>query len=74
MEVIKHGNTYKEVECAKCGALLSYCKTDIKKKYQHEEYIGDGYFHYSYRQYIVCPECNCDIELSWIIDGKEQVK
>ena len=31
MEVIKHGNTYKEKECPGCGALLSYCNADIKK-------------------------------------------
>ena len=72
MKVIRHGNTYKEVECKNCGALLSYCKEDTKRDNRNEEY--DGEWHYSYREYIKCPECEEKIELSWIIDGEEQVK
>lgn len=72
MQVIRHGNTYKEKGCKECGALLSYSKTDIKIDNRDEEYGGD--YHYSYRKYIICPECNSDIDLSWVIDGEEQIK
>ena len=71
MQVVVHGNTYKEKRCDKCTALLSYCSKDIKTCDRDEEYFGD--YHYSCRKYIVCPECNNEIDLSWIIDGEEQV-
>ena len=44
MEVIKHGNTYKEVECPGCRALLSYCKGDIKTKFIEDEVFVSGKF------------------------------
>lgn len=72
MEVIKHGNYYKEIKCEKCNAILAYCKNDIKKIDSCEEIFGE--LHSSYQEYIVCPECNKKINLSWIIDGEEQVK
>lgn len=74
MKVIKHGDLYreKEIKCKKCNALLLYCSKDIKTRSTCEEVLGG--FHNSYREYIVCPECNCQINLSWIIDGKETVK
>ena len=43
MEVIKHGNTYKEIECPGCRALLSYCKGDIKTKFIEDEVFGEWY-------------------------------
>lgn len=72
MEVIKHGNTYKEKECPGCGALLSYGKVDIKNDIDCEEYFGE--IHCSNRKYIVCPECKKQINISWIVDGKEIIK
>ena len=72
MEVIKHGNTYKETECTKCNAILSYCDTDIKHKNINDNYFGE--WHYSYREYIICPECGHKINFSYIIDGEETVK
>lgn len=71
MEVIKHGNTYREVECKKCGALLSYCEVDIKNNNRDDIFLGEE--HYSRRKYIICPECKKEINLSWIIDGEETV-
>ena len=71
MEVIKHGNTYKETECTKCGALLSYCEIDINND-DEDNYFG--VLCYSHRKYVVCPECKKEINLSWIIDGEETVK
>lgn len=73
MEVLKHGNTYKEKECPGCGALLSYCKTDIQHDNREGEVFG-GDWHYSYRKYIICPECKKKIDISWIVDGEEKVK
>ena len=72
VQVRKHGNTYKDTKCEKCEALLAYCKTDIKIDSKYEEYWGN--YHCSYRQYIICPECDNQIEISWMIDGKEQIK
>lgn len=54
MEVLKHGNTYKEKKCPKCGALLSYSGQDIqrdKKCYKETEH------RWYYWEYIFCPEC-----------------
>ena len=70
MEVIKYGNTYKEAECKKCGALLSYCEADIIVESDYYEVFGS--WHDTYREYIVCPECKREIKLKYIIDGKEQ--
>lgn len=69
MEVIKHGNTYKEVECQKCGALLSYCKADVKEINKDEEtFYGD--WHYYIEEYITCPECDKRIILYKNVDGE----
>ena len=69
MEVIRHGNTYKEVKCKKCNALLSYGKSDIKYDDRDERYFG--VWHYSRKEYVVCPECQNEIILYWTIDGEE---
>lgn len=72
MEVIRHGNTYKEIECKRCTALLSYCAADIKDGDSRTDYYNDSW-HYFQRKYIVCPECKEQINISWIVDGKEQI-
>lgn len=67
MKVLRHGNTYKEIECKKCGALLSYCKVDIKiEEYMHTKYIS-------------CPECGKIITLKKSLcfeptDCKQEIK
>ena len=66
MEVIKHGNTYKEVECKKCNALLSYCESDIKKNTHHD--FWDWNDHWTTELYIICPECGTKIELKHLTD------
>lgn len=73
MEVIRHGNTYKEIECKKCGALLSYSNADVKEINKCEEVFG-GDWYTSCKKYITCPECEKEIVLSWKIDGEETVK
>lgn len=72
MIVLKHGNTYRDIECPKCGALLSYCKNDIKNHFDGGEYGGE--IHSFSRKWIVCPECDKEIELSLMIDGEETIK
>ena len=72
MEVLRHGNTYNEVECEKCYAILSYCETDIKHDDREDDYFGE--LHYSYRKYVICPECKSETNISWIINGKEFMK
>ena len=69
MEVLRHGNTYKETECSECGALLSYCGSDIKKGYINESLFN--IWHNVYTEYVICPECNIMIKLKRIIDGDE---
>lgn len=75
MEVLKHGNTYKEVECPKCGALLSYCKSDVKVD-NKTRYAETGYNFYTAtchieKTYITCPECKRMIILKKTLDGEE---
>lgn len=72
MNVLRHGNTYKEKECTKCGALLSYSSKDVKTKFDGSDYGGE--IHTFSRKWIVCPECNKEIEISFVIDGEETVK
>jgi hypothetical protein len=66
MEVLKHGNTYKEVECKNCCALLSYCKADIEHFEQVDEIFGEWHSHYE--ESIKCPECNKKIVLYSFVD------
>ena len=73
MEVIRHGDTYKEIECKKCGALLSYCAADIKIIDRYAGVFG-GDWYTSCKKYITCPECEKEIVLSWKIDGEETAK
>lgn len=61
MEVLRHGNTYREVECKKCCALLSYCEADVKIIYDDE--MKDGEWVNNDIRYIYCPECKNTI---WI--------
>ena len=69
MEVIRHGNTYKEAECKKCNALLSYCKVDIQS--WRDEYYYSGEMCLVERQFIECPECKTQITLAYLVDGIE---
>ena len=70
MEVIKHGNTYREVECKKCGALLSYCKSDIKINSGYDDdYFGK--IHSYHEEYIKCLDCGKKIILNSYIDGEK---
>lgn len=72
MEVLRHGNTYKEIECDKCGALLSYCESDIKKDHTSKCYSGE--ISRTCKTYVTCPECHKMITLSLVVNGEEMVK
>ena len=69
MEVLRHGNTYKEIECPKCGALLSYCDRDIHYFNSSIEY--DGEIHFLEKLYVICPECKDFVNIQWLLDGIE---
>ena len=69
MKVIRHGNTHKEVECPKCGALLSYTLADVKMDFGVEEYFGE--MHSYDKRHIICPECKRGIIFSLKVDGEE---
>lgn len=72
MKVIKHGNTYREVECKNCGALLSYCEHEVTIESHWVDCFGE--WKDFYKEYIICPECKKDIVFSFIVDGEETVK
>ena len=72
MEVLKHGNTYNEIECKKCGALLSYNKKDIKVSRGCDDYFG--VIHSWCMEYFYCPECQTQIVLCNYIDGEDVTK
>lgn len=69
MKVIKHGNTYKEETCKRCGCVFEYNENDIKVDSDYREYFGD--FHCSYEEWVGCPECYKTIWLSVVIDGED---
>lgn len=54
----------KEVECIKCGALLSYDeKEDVQKEESKISAGGQG-FAVNAGRYIICPQCKNKIMLS----------
>ena len=64
IKVIKPGFK-KEVECPKCGAVLTYDEQeDVQTKTQKtfSAYIGPDLY-ISYKKYIICPQCKHEIIL-----------
>lgn len=56
IEIIRRGP--KEVTtCSKCGCVFSYEKEDVK---------SDDYAYKSYKEYVICPQCNQSVILSQI--------
>ena len=51
VEIIKHGNTYRKIECCNCGCIYSFS--------------GNNIYEDNYNEFVICPECNyeCDISL-----------
>ena len=41
MKVLEHGNTYEQVRCPHCNALLEYSEADIVTKETKNELISD---------------------------------
>ena len=60
MQVIKHGNTYKKIECSKCNAILEFGAADIITHSFHDD--GFGYYHEW--DMIKCPDCGFEIILN----------
>lgn len=70
MDIIKHGNTYEELECQLCHAQLGYTHKDIEHSIIHDAY--NGLTHETITEYLYCPECGCRIVLSLKIDGVDR--
>lgn len=70
IQVLKPGNTTKQISCPKCNALLSYTKVDIKVNFYYDRSDFNNY--YNHTEYIECPECNYQITLASYIDGVKQ--
>lgn len=59
IEVIKHGNTTKEITCNNCEAVLRYEKSDVTTRYLMNAFglvIGE-------ESHINCPDCKSDIKI-----------
>ena len=67
MEVLKHGKTYAEIECAVCEAVVGYSYRDIEHKTMHD--AVNEVVHETSTEFIYCPECGCRLVLSLKIDG-----
>lgn len=70
MQVLKHGNTYEELECQLCKAQIGYTQRDIEHSVMHDAYNGNT--HETITEYLYCPECGCRIVLTLKIDGVER--
>lgn len=68
--VLKHGETYKEIICKHCDALVAYSEKDIKKTVRVDDYFGE--IHDCSKEFFKCPECGETIFIKVIIDGEIQ--
>lgn len=59
MNVLMHGNTYQQIRCKKCDALLEYTASDIVT---HKAKSEEGNFFYEW-DFIKCLDCNNTIIL-----------
>ena len=67
MEIIKHGETYKELTCGNCKALLGYSYRDVEHSVEKDTF--NNQVHETISEFFYCPECGCRIVLSLKIDG-----
>lgn len=66
MEVLEHGNSYKQIKCPHCDALLGYTEEDIKDDIKVLPKLGrrDTWMRATgIKQYIQCPECLSSISI-----------
>ena len=61
IEVLKHGNNKKEIECKNCGALLRY---DRKEDVKIRDLITEDGRNVGMTLYITCPDCKHVVEIS----------
>ena len=65
MIILYHGNTYKEITCDNCNAVLGYTNQDIDTRVS-KLMIGNTVVSKIYNSYIACPECKCKITVNTI--------
>ena len=65
MIVLYHGNTYKEITCDNCNAVLGYTNQDIDTRVS-KAMIGNTVVSKTYTSYVACPECKCKITVNII--------
>ena len=65
MIILYHGNTYKEITCDNCNAVLGYTNQDIDTRVS-KAMIGNTVVSKIYNSYIVCPECRRKITVNTI--------
>ena len=63
MIVLYHGNTYKEITCDNCKAILGYTEKDIDTRVSKAT-IGNTVVSKTYESYVVCPECKRKITVN----------
>ena len=68
MIVLYHGNTYKEITCDNCKAILGYTKKDIDTRVS-KAMVGNTVVSKTYTSYVACPECKCKITVNIIQEG-----
>ena len=56
IEIIKEGPK-KVIKCPKCGCVFSYEQEDVK---------SEDYAYKSYREYVICPQCNQSVTLKQV--------
>lgn len=70
MEILKHGETFKEIDCEICKAKIGYSNRDIEHTLAKDAY--NGHIHETVSEFIYCPECGCRLVLSLKIDGVDR--
>lgn len=64
MDVLKHGNTFKQVSCSHCGCVFNYCQKDIKTKRFVAAPFTEYDLDYTWSDVVECPECKSYVILS----------
>lgn len=62
-KIIQHGDTYHEIQCRKCKAVIGYLDKEVKK-----EYVGIGE-NWCTETYLECPECDKFLFYKKIVNG-----
>jgi uncharacterized Zn finger protein len=63
IEVLKHGNDKKEIECKNCGALLRY---DRQEDVKIRDLINENGRSVGQMFYITCPDCKRAVKIETV--------